>query len=116
MTPPSDDRRPASNVAVSGLPATGDRPGKIGVAFMAMGGGSGGDAHASASTPDSYANPAASSPPISYLRTASRIKWVNSLFAHFIGSSEKRRRHGDAERLGGLEVDHQLELGGLLNR
>src|SRR5688572_12085990 len=45
ITPPSDDRRPASNEAVSGLPATGDRPGKIGVAFMAMGGGSGGDAH-----------------------------------------------------------------------
>jgi hypothetical protein len=44
-TPPSDDRRPASKLAVSGLPSTGDRPGKIDVAFMAMGGGSGGDAH-----------------------------------------------------------------------
>jgi len=52
-------------VAVSDLPATGDRPGKIGVAIMAMGGGSGGDAHASASTPDSYAKPTASSPPVS---------------------------------------------------
>ena len=39
ITPPSDDRRPASNVAVSGLPSTGDRPGRIDVAFMAMGGG-----------------------------------------------------------------------------
>ena len=39
ITPPSDDRRPASNVAVSGLPSTGDRPGRIGVACMAMGGG-----------------------------------------------------------------------------
>jgi hypothetical protein len=35
MTPPSDDRRPASNVAVSSLPSTADRPGKIDVAFMA---------------------------------------------------------------------------------
>ena len=26
------------------------------------------------------------------------------------------RRHGDAERLGGLEVDDQLDFGGLLNR
>ena len=32
ITPPSEDRRPASKVAVSGLPATGDRLGKIGVA------------------------------------------------------------------------------------
>jgi hypothetical protein len=31
---------------------------------MAMDGGSGGDAHASASTPDSYAKPTASSPSV----------------------------------------------------
>jgi hypothetical protein len=38
ISPPSDDRRPASNVAVSDLPAIDDRPGRNGVACMAMGG------------------------------------------------------------------------------
>ena len=37
-------RQGAGMVAVSGLPS-GDRQGKINVAFMATGGGSGGDAH-----------------------------------------------------------------------
>jgi hypothetical protein len=69
--PQSEDKRPASNVAVSGLAPTGDMPGRNGVACMAMGGGSGGDAHASASTPDSYAKPTASSSPIISPRTAS---------------------------------------------
>ena len=63
IKPPSEDKRPASNVAVSNLAPTGDRPGRNGVAGMAMSAGSGGDAHASASA-DSYGNPAASSPPI----------------------------------------------------
>lgn len=36
MRPPSDDSRPASKVAVSALPPTGDRPGRMGVAFMAV--------------------------------------------------------------------------------
>jgi hypothetical protein len=36
---------------------------------------------------------------------------------HAITSSarEQRRRHGEAECFRGLEVDHQLELGWLLN-
>src|SRR5229473_5268462 len=62
ITPPSEDIRPASKVAVSGLPATGDRPGKSSVAYGMVSGDSGGDAHASASTPESYAKPTASSP------------------------------------------------------
>src|SRR3981189_3510602 len=62
ITPPSEDIRPASKVAVSGLPATDDKPGKSGVACGMGSGDSGGDAHASASTPESYANPTASSP------------------------------------------------------
>src|ERR1700730_544707 len=38
------------------------------------------------------------------------------LFDHFVGSSEKRLRHRKAERLGGLEIDDQLGIGGLLDR
>src|SRR5258706_3934620 len=32
------------------------------------------------------------------------------------GLREQRERHGEAQRLGGLHVDHQLELGRQLNR
>src|SRR5215470_16871618 len=38
------------------------------------------------------------------------------LFDDFVGGGEQRRRHGQAERLGRLDVDNQLELGGLLHR
>jgi hypothetical protein len=37
-------------------------------------------------------------------------KWLAS-FDHFIGLSEEHRPHVEAERLGGLEVDRQLDLG-----
>jgi len=39
-----------------------------------------------------------------------------SLFDHLIGSCEQRRRHCEAERFGGLEVDNLLKLGWLLHR
>ena len=32
------------------------------------------------------------------------------LFDHLVGGEEQVRRHFNAERLGGLAVDHQLEL------
>src|SRR5215467_4431330 len=35
---------------------------------------------------------------------------------HLLGAGKQRRRHSDAERPGSLEIDDQLDLGGLLNR
>jgi hypothetical protein len=36
-------------------------------------------------------------------------------FDHLVGSGQQGFRDGDAERLGGLHVDHQFELCRLLN-
>jgi hypothetical protein len=38
------------------------------------------------------------------------------LLDHLIRPLQERRRDRQAKRLGGLEVDHQLELRGLLER
>src|SRR5262245_59905598 len=39
-----------------------------------------------------------------------------ALFNHLVGAGEQRGRHLDAERFGGLEIDHQLEFGWLHDR
>jgi hypothetical protein len=38
------------------------------------------------------------------------------LFDHLVGAREQRWRHGEAERLGGGQVDDEIEFGRLLNR
>jgi hypothetical protein len=38
------------------------------------------------------------------------------LFDHLVGAGKECLRHGDAERLSGLEVDYKLELCDLLHR
>jgi hypothetical protein len=41
---------------------------------------------------------------------------ITDLFDHLVGRHLHDQRHRKAKRLGGLEVDEQLELRSLLNR
>ena len=37
-------------------------------------------------------------------------------FDHLVGDREHARRNCEAKRLGGLQIDHELELSGLIDR
>jgi hypothetical protein len=41
---------------------------------------------------------------------------LTNSFNHLVGSHLHDQRHSKTERLGGLEVDHELEFGGLCDR
>jgi hypothetical protein len=43
-----------------------------------------------------------------------KCRIAKGLFDHLVGECKQRRRDGQAERLGGLEVDHELEFGARL--
>src|SRR5260221_13764454 len=45
----------------------------------------------------------------------SRRTW-RELLDHLVGAAEDRRRNGEAERLGGVQIDDQFENGRLLDR
>ena len=46
----------------------------------------------------------------------SNIGHSHCLFDHLVGAGEQRRWHGEAQGLGGLEIDYQLVLGRRLHR
>jgi hypothetical protein len=45
-----------------------------------------------------------------------RTKYVAAIFEHLIGGREQGWRQGNAECLGGREIDDKFEFGGLLDR
>src|SRR5450830_1931627 len=44
------------------------------------------------------------------------LQQTASLFNYLVGTGEQRGRHFEAKRFRGLEIDHQLEFGWLLDR
>jgi hypothetical protein len=52
------------------------------------------------------------------LRSAADVEigWGHALLDHLVGVGQQRGRDGEVEHSGGLEVDHQFEFGGLLDR
>src|SRR5258706_1291918 len=55
-------------------------------------------------------------PSVPELCRNSRARWLAFLFNHPVRAHEQQLRNLQADRLGGLQVDHQLELSRLLNR
>src|SRR5215467_7089026 len=47
--------------------------------------------------------------PFAGLQAASNRTWTAYLFDHFVGALEESFRDGEADRLRGLEIDHQFE-------
>jgi hypothetical protein len=42
---------------------------------------------------------------------AAQSRALSRLFDHFIGDGEQRRRHVEAKRLGGFEIDNEFKFG-----
>ena len=54
--------------------------------------------------------------PLSAKTGCEQSQQSSPLFDHLVGEREQPIRHIEAERLGGLEVEHKLELGRLHHR
>ena len=50
------------------------------------------------------------------LAAVSNRSKADNLFDHLVGAADQRQRNGKAEGLGSLQVDDQLDFGGLLDR
>jgi hypothetical protein len=55
-------------------------------------------------------------PPLGAVTGCEQSQQSSPLFNHLVGACQQRRRHVDAERLGGLHIDDQLVLGRRLHR
>jgi hypothetical protein len=55
-------------------------------------------------------------PKIPTTGTAGCCARIASSFDHLVGAGDERWRHREAERLGCLEVDHEVKFRGLLDR
>src|SRR5947207_1472843 len=67
-------------------------------------------------TPPGRNRPARLSPGRFHTAWTHKRHSAEPLFDHLVSSLQDRLRHGQAERLSGLEIDNQLEPGRLLNR
>src|SRR5215475_10918892 len=45
-----------------------------------------------------------------------QVQQTARLFDHLVGAREQRRGHGEAERIGGREINEEIEFGRLLDR
>src|SRR5262249_37238656 len=83
-------------------------------------GGSLGDvrfgSHADICSAKPHSSPIATSIAFFGMSALGQKRTLRDLIDYFVGAAEQRRKHSEAERFGGLEVDHKLILGRRLHR
>ena len=53
---------------------------------------------------------------VSAITGCEQVQRITHLFNHLVGPSEQHGRNCETDRPGGLEIDNQLEAGGLFDR